>query len=141
MDRLKLDLLYAFRNLRKSPGYAFVTILTLALGIGANTAIFSVVNGVILKPLPFPKPEQPEYIEFRDRNQSFQNVGGYRAGAVNLGTQDQPRRVNSAVITPELLPVLGVQPIRGRLFTKEDSLPGAEDVAILSAEVWRTAFS
>src|SRR5688572_27887174 len=161
MDRLKLDLVYAFRNLRKSPGYALVTILTLALGIGANTAIFSVVNGVILKPLPYPKPEQlvfissqfptlgfdqfwvsvPEYIEFRDRNQSFQGVGGYRAGAVNLGTQDQPRRVNSALVTPELLPVLGVQALRGRLFTKEDSLPGAEDVAILSSEVWRTAFS
>ena len=161
MDRLIQDLRYAFRNLLKSPGYAIVTILTLALGIGANTAIFSVVNGVILQPLPFPKPEQllfitsqfptlgfdqfwvsaPEFIEFRDRNQVFQGVGAYRAGAVNLGTQDQPRRVNSAVVTSELLPVLGVSPIRGRTFTREDTLPGAEDVAILSHEVWRSAFS
>ena len=161
MDRLKLDLLYAFRNLRKSPGYALVTILTLALGIGANTAIFSVVNGVILKPLPFPEPERlifitsqfpglgfdqfwvsaPEFLEFRERNQVFADVGAYRAGAVNLGTQDQPRRVNSAVVTSELLPVLGVSPIRGRTFTREDTLPGAEDVAILSSEIWRTAFN
>src|SRR5688572_22071439 len=161
MDRLKQDLLYAFRNLRKSPGYALVTILTLALGIGANTAIFSVVNGVILKPLPFPQSDRllfitsqfpglgfdqfwvsaPEFLEFRERNQSFKDVGAYRAGAVNLGTQDQPRRVNSAVVTSELLPVLGVSPIRGRTFTREDTLPGAEDVAILSWEVWRSAFN
>ena len=161
MDRLKLDIIYAFRNLRSSPGYALVTILTLALGIGANTAIFSVVNGVILKPLPFPNSERllfitsqfpslgfdqfwvsaPEFLEFRERNQSFQDVGAYRAGAVNLGTQDQPRRVNSAIVTSELLPVLGVAPIRGRTFTREDTLPGAEDVAILSWEVWRSAFN
>ena len=161
MDRLKRDLIYAIRNLRKSPGYATVTILTLALGIGANTAIFSVVNGVVLKPLPFPEPERlvyitsqfptlgfdqfwvspPEFLEFRDRNRSFENVGAYSAGAVNLGTQDQPRRVNSAVITSELMPVLKVQPIRGRLFTREDTLPGAEDVAVLSHELWRSAFN
>ncbi|MEO5894405.1 MAG: ABC transporter permease [Vicinamibacterales bacterium] len=160
MDRLKLDLVYAFRNLRKSPGYAVVTILTLALGIGANTAILSVVNGVILKPLPYPKPERlvfitsqfptlgfdqfwvssPEFLEFRERNQSFQEVGAYSSSAVNLGTQDQPRRVNSALVTSELMPVLAVQPIRGRVFTRDDTLPGAEDVAILSAEVWNTAF-
>ena len=161
MDRLKRDLVYAFRNLRKSPGYAFVTILTLALGIGANTAIFSVVNGVLLKPLGYPQPDRlvfitsqfpslgfdqfwvsaPEFIEFRDRNQAFVNVGAYSAGAVNLGTQAQPQRVNSAVVTAELMPVLGVQPIRGRMFTREDTLPGAEDVAVLSDEVWRGSFN
>ena len=161
MDRLKRDLIYAFRNFRKSPGYALVTILTLALGIGANTAIFSVVNGVILKPLPFPNAERlifitsqfptlgfdqfwvsaPEFMEFRDRNKSFQAVGAYATGAVNLGAQDQPKRVNSAAITSELMPVLGVQPLRGRMFTPEDGLPGAEPVAIVSNELWRTTFS
>src|SRR5215204_5666039 len=160
MDRLKLDLVYAFRNLRKSPGYAMVTILTLALGIGANTAIFSVVNGVILKPLPFPQSDRlvfitsqfptlgfdqfwvspPEFLEFRERNQSFQDVGAYTVSAVNLGTQDQPRRVNSALVTSELMPVLAVQPIRGRVFSRADTLPGAEDVAIISSEVWKTSF-
>jgi putative ABC transport system permease protein len=157
---MRHDLVYALRSLRKSPGYAAVTILTLALGIGANTAIFSVVNGVILKPLPYPSPERlvyitsqfpnlgfdqfwisaPEFVEFAESNRSFQRVGGYRAGAVNLGTPDQPRRVNSAVITSELMPTLAVAPIRGRQFTREDTLPGAEDVAILSSELWRTAF-
>ncbi len=161
MDTLRQDLLYAFRHLRKSPGYAVVTVLTLALGIGATGAIFSVVNGVLLKPLPYPDPGRlvfitsqfpalgfdqfwvsaPEFIEFRERNKSFQEVGAYRAGAVNLGTDDQPRRVNSAIVTSELMPVLGVQPLRGRQFTREDTLPGAEDVAVLSQEAWESAFA
>jgi len=137
-----------------------VTVLTLALGIGANTAIFSVVNGVVLRPLPYPDPGRlvfitsqfpslgfdqfwvsgPEFVEFRERNASFDDVGAYRAGAVNLGTQDQPRRVVSAVITSELMPVLGVAPLRGRQFTRADTLPGAEDVGALSSELWRGAF-
>jgi putative ABC transport system permease protein len=157
---MRQDLIYALRSLRKSPGYAAVTILTLALGIGANTAIFSVVNGVILKPLPYHAPERlvfitsqfpglgfdqfwvsaPEFVEFAESNRSFQGVGAYRAGAVNLGTPDQPRRVNSAVVTSELMPVLGVAAARGRHFTREDTLPGAEDVAVLSSEIWRSAF-
>ena len=137
-----------------------MTVLTLALGIGANTAIFSVVNGVVLRPLPYPDPGRlvfitsqfpslgfdqfwvsgPEFVEFRERNASFDDVGAYRAGAVNLGTQDQPRRVVSAVITSELMPVLGVAPLRGRQFTRADTLPGAEDVGALSSELWRGAF-
>jgi putative ABC transport system permease protein len=161
METFRHDLIYALRNLRKSPAYTAITVLTLALGIGANTAIFSVVNGVLLKPLPYPQPERlvfitsqfpalgfdqfwvsaPEFVEFRDRNRSFQGVGAYRAGAVNLGTEDQPRRVNSAIVTSELIPVLGVEPIRGRKFTYEDTLPGAEDVAILSHEIWQSAFA
>ena len=160
MDTLRQDLAHAVRSLWKSPGYAAVTILTLALGIGANSAIFSVINGVLLRPLPYPEPSRllfitsqfpalgfpqfwisvPEFIELRERNRSFEDVGGYRAGAVNLGTADQPRRVNSALVTSELMPVLGVQPLRGRLFTRADTLPGAEDVAILSSDVWQSAF-
>ena len=99
MQTLTQDIVYALRTLAKSPGYAAVTILTLALGIGANTAIFSVVNGVMLKPLGYPHPERlmfitstfpglgfdrfwvslPEWAEFKERNRSFQGVGGYRA--------------------------------------------------------------
>jgi predicted permease len=160
MDTLRHDLVHAFRSVRKNPAYTIVTILTLALGIGANTAIFSVVNGVLLKPLPYPEPARllfitsqfpglgfdqfwvsaPEFLEFRERQRSFEDVGAYRAGAVNLGTADQPRRVNSALVTSELMPVLGVQPIRGRQFTRADTLPGAEDVAVLSSEIWQSAF-
>ena len=151
---------YAIRTLLKSPAYAAVTILTLALGIGANTAIFSVVNGVMLKPLGYPHPERlmfisstfpglgfdrfwislPEWAEFKERNHAFQSVGAYRDGSVNLGTPERPRRVNSMVVTPELLDVLGVAPLRGRSFTANDSLPGAEDVGILSYATWKSDF-
>src|SRR5215831_13423396 len=134
---MKHDILYAFRTLGRSPGYAAVSILTLALGIGANTAIFSVVNGVLLRPLAYPHPEQlqfvsstfpklnfdrfwislPEWAEFKERTRAFQDVGGYRPGAVNLGLPERPRRVTAALVTPELMTVLGVAPMRGRLFT------------------------
>jgi putative ABC transport system permease protein len=161
MTAFRQDVLYALRTLVKSPGYAAVTILTLALGIGANTAIFSVVNGVLLKPLSYTDPSRlmfitsqfpslgfdkfwispPEYLEFKQRNQSFANVGGYRAGSVNLGTPERPRRVNSALVTSELMDVLGVQPIRGRMFTSADAVPGAEDVAIVSYRSWHNDFA
>jgi putative ABC transport system permease protein len=157
---MKRDILYALRTLAKSPGYAAVTILTLALGIGANTAIFSVVNGVMLKPLPYPRSERlmfitsafpglgfdrfwispPEWAEFRERTRAFQRVGGYREGSVNLGTPERPRRVNSMIVTPELLDVLGVPPLRGRLFTEADAKPGAEDVGIISYTTWVNDF-
>ena len=137
------DFVYALRTLLRSPGYALVTVLTLALGIGANAAIFSVVNGVMLKPLAYPDPGRlvfitsqfpklgfnrfwmstAEFLEFKERNHSFENVGAYREGSVNLGAVDRPRRVNSAIVTPELLPVLGVQPLSGRVFTAADSCP------------------
>jgi len=157
---MKQDILYALRTLGRAPGYAAVSILTLALGIGANTAIFSVVNGVLLKPLPYPHPEQlqfisstfpklnfdrfwvsvPEYVEFKERTRAFQDIGGYRPGAVNLGAPEQPRRVNSALVTPELLTVIGVAPMRGRLFTAGDSVPGATNVAIISYPTWQSDF-
>jgi putative ABC transport system permease protein len=155
------NMLYALRTIAKSPAYAAVTILTLALGIGANTAIFSVVNGVLLKPLPYPRSERlqfitstfpglgfdrfwvslPEWAEFKERNRSFQGVGAYNDGSVNLGTPERPRRVNSMVVTPELLDVLGVPPLRGRLFNDADALPGAEDVGIISYGTWQSDFN
>lgn len=159
MSSLLKDLGYTVRSLRRSPGFALLAVLTLALGIGANTAIFSVVHGAVLKPLPYPQPERlvfittqfpqlgfsqfwlspPEFVEFRDNNRAFSSVGAYRAGAVNLG-RDHPIRPVSAVITDELFPTLGVRPALGRGFTRADMAPGAPDVAILSHELWKTAF-
>ena len=162
MQTLTQDVVYALRTLAKAPGYAAVTILTLALGIGANTAIFSVVNGVLLKPLAYPASRAaacssparspslgfdrfwvslPEWAEFKERNQSFQDVGAYREGSVNLGTPERPRRVNSAIVTPELLTVLGVPPLRGRLFNDADARGRAPKTsAIISYATWQNDF-
>src|ERR1044071_698994 len=143
------DVTYALRSLRRQPAFLLITMLTLVLGIGANTAVFSVVRGVLLRPLPYPHPEQleyitsqfpglgfnqfwvsaPEYVEFRDNNKTFSSVGGYSVGAINLETTP-PSRPVSALVTPELMPTLGVQPLRGRWFTAADSAPNAPAVAI-----------
>src|SRR5688572_8301026 len=144
------DIKYALRGLLSRPGFSVVAILTLALGIGANTAIFSVVNGVVLRPLSYPEPERiffitsqfkgmfeqfwvsaPEFLEFRERNKAFASVGAYTVGAANLGTETPSRPVTAAV-SHDFITTLGVQPLRGRAFTREDTLPNSEEVAILS---------
>jgi predicted permease len=141
LDWLRQDLRTAARNLLHSPAFAAVTILTLALGIGANSAIFTVVNAVILRPLGYPQPEKlaylttrfpnmgfdqfwvspPEFFEFREINQSFAEVGAFTTGEVNLTASDRPARVRSASVTDDLLRALGVQVIQGRLFAKGET--------------------
>lgn len=159
MDTLITDLRFARRTLLRRPAFALITVATLALGIGANTAIFSVVNGVLLRPLPYPQSDRlvfittqfptlgfdqfwmsvPEYAEFRQHQQAFSSVGGYSVGSVNLGS-DPPSRPIRALATPDLMPTLGVQPLRGRLFQDSDALPGAAPVAILSWETWQRTY-
>jgi predicted permease len=159
MDTFRQDVRFALRALRRQPAFALVTTLTLALGIGANTAIFSVVNGVLLRPLDYPNPDRlvfvtsqfptlgfdqfwisgPEFVEFRDNTQAFASVGGYSIGAANLGT-DPPSRSVQAQVTPELMPTLGVAPEHGRWFNDDDARPGAAPVAILSWELWQRAY-
>ncbi len=140
-DTLRQDVRYAVRSLLRAPAFAIVTILTLALGIGANSAIFSIVNGVILRPLDYPKPDQlmylttafpnlgfdqfwvspPEFFEFQELNQSFSEVGAFRTGEVNLTAGDRPLRVRSASVSDELLRVLGARPAEGRLFAEGET--------------------
>ncbi len=159
MDTIRHDLKFAVRSLFRQPAFALITILTLALGIGANTAIFSVVNGVLLRPLDYPKPGQlvfvtsqfptlgfdqfwvsvPEYVEYRNNTQSFSSVGGYTVSAANLGT-DPPSRPVRAQVTPELMPTLGVQALHGRVFTAQDSRPAAPPVVILSWDLWQRGY-
>jgi len=159
MDNMLKDFLYAVRGLRRQPGFAFLTVLTLALGIGANTAIFSVVNGVLLRPLPYPKADQleyvttrfpalgfeqfwmspPELIELADHNESFSALGGFRSTSVTVNTTP-PSRPNAGLVTTGLMPTLGVTPLAGRWFSEEDARPGAGDVAILSWEFWNRQY-
>jgi predicted permease len=170
------DVSHGLRALRRAPGFTAIAVLTLALGIGANTAIFSIVNGVILRPLGYPRPEQlirvvsdfpgldvswlsmPEYVEFRDLNRSFAHVGAFAiggtqgngngawTGAVNLTAGDRPLRVRSALVDEHLLNALDVRPLHGRLFGpgETDARPpvgqGGGPIAILSYELWQTAF-
>jgi putative ABC transport system permease protein len=141
-DHLRQDFRHAVRRLIWSPMYALVTVATLGLGIGANTAIFSVVNGVILRPLPYPKPDQltylttrfpafgfdqfwvspPEYFEFRELNKSFSAVGAFTTGEANLSAGDRPRRVRTANVDDHLLTALGIQPAAGRLFRGSETV-------------------
>ncbi len=159
LEDLLKDVRYAARILRKAPAFTILAIMTLALGIGANTAIFSVINGVVLKPLPYPKPEQlvfitsqfptlgfdqfwvdpVEYLEFRERNRSFQEVGAYVTSAVNMGAGGTPQRVTAAVATSTLFGALGVRPRVGRTFTPDETLPNAPRTVVLSSELWKSA--
>jgi putative ABC transport system permease protein len=136
METILLDLRYAVRGLVRSPAFTAVALLTLALGIGANSAIFSIVNSVILRPPGYPKPEQlmylttqfpalgflqfwvspPEYMEFREINRSFSAIGAYTTGEVNLTAGDRPWRVRSANVDEHLLNALGIEAAQGRMF-------------------------
>jgi putative ABC transport system permease protein len=159
MNGLLRDLRHAARSLRKAPSTTLIVVLTLALGIGANVAIFSVINGVILKPLEYPQPGElvlitsqfptlgfdqfwispPEYMEYREWNESFTEVGGYRVGEVSVVGSDQPLRVRAGNVTAPFFRVMGVEPLLGRVFTEEEDLPGAEPVVVLSHELWQNA--
>jgi predicted permease len=164
------DLRHALRSLRRTPVFTAVALLTLALGIGVNTAIFSIVNGVMLRPLAYPESEQllrlssrfpdlaltvvsaREYLEFSETNRSFATVGAfstgsavYTTGEVNITAGDRPLRVRSISVDSKLLAALGVRPTQGRFFTDRETALGmgwlAAPVAILSYELWQGAFA
>ena len=149
---------YALRQLAKSPAFTAVAVLALALGIGANTAIFSVVNGVLLQPLPFPEQERlvflgewservptmsvsyPNFVDWRSRQQSFSALGVARGQSFNHVTQGEAERIGGAQATHDLFTALGVSPLRGRLFTAEDDRPGAERTVLIRESLWHRAF-
>ena len=157
-DTIRRDLRVALRGLRQRAGFTAIAVLTLAIGIGAVTAIFSVVNGVLLRPLPYEDPaaltwirvrlkgnpasalSAPEYWDLRERQRSFERVGGFADGTVNLTGSGTPERLRSGYVTADILPLLGVAPAMGRAFTAEDDLPGRPPVVLLSDGVWRRRF-
>jgi macrolide transport system ATP-binding/permease protein len=150
------DVRYALRTLRKSPGFTLVCILTLGLGIGANTAIFSVVNALILRPLPVERPNElaflenvhygpgqsfPNYKDLRDRNQTFAGLIGYRIAPMELETDHGAERIWGYLATGNYFDILGVQPALGHFFNQNDDLhPGASPYAVLSYSAWQSRF-
>jgi putative ABC transport system permease protein len=154
------DIRQAVRNLLRTPAFTLVAVITLALGIGANAAIFSVVNGVVLRPLGYPEPDRlvyitsqfpslgfdqfwvspPEYLELSERQHSFEAIGAYNTGQDNVAASDRPRRVVAANVTASLFDVLGVKPARGRAIQPGDMLTGSAPVVVLSHELWMSAF-
>src|SRR6267378_3142314 len=128
------DIHYAFRMMRKSPGFTAVAVFTLALGIGANTAIFSIVNGVLLNPLPFPHPQElivlyehttnfekfsisyPNFFDWQRTNSTFASMAAYRHEDFNITSSGEPERVRGGMVSAEFFPILGVKPLLGRLF-------------------------
>jgi len=160
MIQLLQDLRYAFRQLVRNPGFAGVAILTLALGIGANSAIFSTVNGVLIEPLPYSEPDRlmfihsdlprlgferfwvsaPEFYDYQEDSAAFEEIGAYTVGEINVSGEAEPVRVKTVVMTAELWEVLGVEAALGNVFTREQDVPGAELVVVLSDGLWRRAF-
>ncbi|HEU4769040.1 MAG TPA: ABC transporter permease, partial [Pyrinomonadaceae bacterium] len=160
MQTFLQDLKYALRMLKKNPAFTAVAILTLAVGIGANSAIFSVVNSVLLRPLPYREPGQlvrvysefpsmqlrkfwfsaPELLDIQREAKSWEAIGAWAPGGQNVGTQSEPLRVTAAQITRSLIDVLGVQPERGRNFTEEEDRNGGPKVAIISHGLWQKGF-
>jgi putative ABC transport system permease protein len=157
------DVRLALRGLRKSPGFASVAVVTLALGIGANSAIFSVVNGVLLRPLPYPDSDrlaavwlefvnqenglsreipasEPEYLEFRDQSTVFSDVAGYYTSQVNLGGLEEPERVWAAAVSANFLDVLRVAPLLGRGYAEGEDHPDADRMVLLAYPLWLRAF-
>lgn len=155
------EIRFAFRSLVKTPGFALIAILTLALAIGANTAILSLVNGILIKPLPYRAPERlvllfeqfkaqgldripvspPEYLDYQHETTKFAGLAAFTYAGLNLTSGDQPERIAGASVTPSLFPLLGTEPIRGRVFTENEATAGRDDVAIISARLWQRRFN
>jgi putative ABC transport system permease protein len=160
VDDLRADLRYALRMLRRSPGFTAIAVGSLALGIGANTAIFSVVNAVLLRPLPYPHPEElvalteastdqggidtglsyPDFEAWRQQSKTLSDVAGYQFHDLTLTGRGDPQVLDTVVTTPSLFSLLGVNPIAGRAFSTRDGGRGAAPVAILSEKIWRSRF-
>jgi putative ABC transport system permease protein len=148
LDTFLQDTRFALRLLRRSPGFALAAVTTLALGIGANTAMFSVVNTVLLRPLPYPQPEglvrirggssAPDLADMGRHLRLFEGLGGYRAHSFDLPGEPLAERVEGAVAAGDTLPLLGVAAARGRLLQAGDDRAGGEKVVVVSDAFWRT---
>ncbi len=165
LEEIARNVRFSLRTLRRNPGFAAAAILTLAIGIGANTAVFSVVNGVLLKPLPYPEagrlisvqhtaPGAPGlmsasgdlrlsasmFFTYADHNRSFEAIGGWTAAAATVTGRGEPEEVRTIIVTKGVLEALGVKPAVGRWLSEADQSPGADRVVMLSYGYWQRRF-
>lgn len=162
LDSLSQDVRFAVRRLKKEPLLALVAIVSIGLGIGASTAMFSVVNSVLLRPLPFPEPERlvliremlpplahlypslpangRHFLQWREQSKSFENLAALKAVTLNLTGVGQPERLSVGRVSPNFFPLLGIQPALGRNFLNEEDQPGRDHVVLLSHAFWMSRF-
>src|SRR5215467_3256315 len=154
------DIRYALRMMLKTPVFTIVVVLTVALAISANTAIFSVVNAVLLRPLPFAQPDRLvqvaekndklnlptfassvlNFLSWREQTQTLQEMGAIGYGTFTLNSGGEPEQLSGNRISPSLMPLLGLAPIAGRTFTEEEEKPGAPGVAMIGEGLWKRHF-
>src|SRR5713226_2289075 len=160
MESFKNELKQVLRRLGRAPMFTAITLITLAAGVGANTVVFSVLEGVILKPLPYPKPDEligvwhtapgiqlkeldmspSDYFIFREQNKTLQDIGLYAGDSVSVTGVAEPEQVDSLRVTDGTLPLLGIAPLLGRSFNKQDDSPGAPETVMLTYGYWRRKF-
>src|SRR5215831_18927816 len=161
MQMLWQDLRYGARMLWKSPGFTLIAVITLALGIGANTAIFSVIDALMLRPLPFREPDKlfqvwesnvklgqnegsasyPNFADWRDRNQVFEQIAIYNSGTYNMAGAAEPELIQGAIVSPAFFPLLGVKPMLGRVLAPEEDHPNKVFSVVISERLWRRRFN
>src|SRR5882757_9004672 len=160
MESFKSELKQVLRRLRSAPLFTAITLITLAAGVGANTVVFSVLEGILLKPLPYPKPDElvgvwhtapgfqikdlnmspSNYFIYREQNKTLLDIGMYRSDSVSVTGVAEPEQVDALVVTDAVLPLLGIPPMLGRAFTKQDDSTGAANAVILTYGYWRRKF-
>jgi len=158
METLRQDVRYGIRTLLKSPGFSLLAALTLALGIGANTALFSVVNGVLLKPLPYPHPEQLvslfeskphfekgsfsylNFVDFQRQNRTLGAIAAYRQTGLSLTGSGDAEQLRAQMVSADLFSILGIRPLVGRTFNDDEDRLGTTKVVMLSTELWKRKF-
>lgn len=155
MSVVAQDFRYAVRGMLRQPSFSLVVIATLALGIGANTAIFSVVNGILLRPLPYDNPDrivrfvhaepytsvsEGEFIDYKRDMRAFEKLSAFNSGEVSLTSGDEPTRVTATRVSSDFFPILGAQPVLGRLFSPDEYTPSGPRVILISHALWTSRF-
>ena len=158
LETMAQDVRFAVRGMRKNPGFTAIALVTLGLGIGANTALFSVVNGVLLNPLPYPNPEQlvilfgktkqfehasvsyPNYLDWEKQSHSFSSMAAFRGENFNVTGQDEPERLQGYMISSTFFSTLGVSPILGRVISAQEDMAGGPPAALIGEGLWKRKF-